>query len=118
MQSALADFDITCREVMALFMHIDEADTGAIFLRALSDRISAPGGTAERKALVDVVFNALDFDKKGHIDIMHLVVSFQTDKHPDVVLHKKTRGQVLAEFLAAFEGQESIFPHDFWTYHR
>ena len=106
------------RGVVALFVHFDKGDSGAVLLSDLVDGITAPLATPGRRAMVDAVFGALDTEGRGHVDLMHLVSAFAADQHPDVIVHRKTKGQLLTELLAAFDGQESVFLNEFWAYHR
>ena len=118
LQSALEELNITPRGVMTLFMQFDKTDTGAVSLRAFADGLTESWATPGRRKLIATVFELLDVQKKGSVDVMHLVGVFRADLHADVLSHRKTRGQLLAEVLAAFDGQESVFLNEFWSYNR
>eukprot|EP00803_Ostreobium_quekettii_P010868 evm.model.scf_1447.2 EVM.evm.TU.scf_1447.2 scf_1447:6160-16978(+) len=118
LQTSLETFGVSPRAAMALFVHFDKADSGAVPLLELADGITAPRATPERRAMVEAVFGALDAEGRGHVELMRLVAAFAPENHPDVVLHRKTKGQLLSELLAAFDGQETVFLSEFWAYHR
>ena len=49
-----------------------------------------------------MAFDTVDKDGSGTLDITDLCESYDVTKHPDFMANKKTKDQVLKEFLNAF----------------
>ena len=58
---------------------------------------------SRRKALVRRAFQQLDVDGNGVLEVSDVRQLYSADKHPDVVAGKRTRDEVLQEFLDTFE---------------
>ena len=56
-----------------------------------------------RTGLVRGVFEAIDKDHSGFIEVGDLVGVYSANKHPDVVAKKKSEKQILAQFLDMIE---------------
>jgi Ca2+-binding EF-hand superfamily protein len=61
-----------------------------------------------RKDLVKRVFQKLDFNENGYIDIEDVRKSYNARQHPDVRAGKKTEEEVLHEFLETFEAHRAM----------
>jgi hypothetical protein len=57
----------------------------------------------ERHALVMKAFNKFDKDGSKVINVHDLKDSYDVSKHPDFLSKKKTKEQILKEFLLTFE---------------
>lgn len=55
-----------------------------------------------RIALVKLAFNVIDTDKSGLLDISDLCDAYDVTKHPDFMSGKKSKDQILKEFLNSF----------------
>jgi len=94
--------------VSLLMSHFDRNGDGisyAEFLRAVRGRLSSP-----RRKSVMQVFHALDQltpgGERGYITIASISPIYSTSRHPAVIAGKKTKDEVLQEFLNGFEGTE------------
>jgi hypothetical protein len=56
-----------------------------------------------RKNLVDMAFNILDKDGNGVIEPSDLLDTYDASKHPDVLAGKRTKNEILREFLDTFD---------------
>lgn len=61
-----------------------------------------------RKDLIKRVFQKLDFNENGYIDIDDVRKSYNAKQHPDVRAGKKTEEEVLQEFLETFEAHRAM----------
>jgi len=61
-----------------------------------------------RRNLVEQAFHKLDQDNSGKIDIHDIKVFYSGDKHPDVMMGKRTKESVLYEFLDTFEQSYAV----------
>jgi Ca2+-binding EF-hand superfamily protein len=64
--------------------------------------------TPPRLVLVKKAFAKLDKDGSGIVDIDDIKDIYSTAKHPDFISGKKTRDQILVEFLETFEMHHNI----------
>jgi len=90
------------KQTKDLFSFFDQDDSGSItyneFLVGVRGDMSP-----SRLSLVSMAFNVLDKDGSGVIEPADLVSSYDTSKHPDVIAKRKTREQVLKDFLDTFD---------------
>ena len=49
-----------------------------------------------------MAFEVIDKDRNGRLDIQDICDVYDTSRHPEVISKKKTKDQVLKEFLDAF----------------
>mmetsp|Transcript_10864 Transcript_10864/g.22298 ORF Transcript_10864/g.22298 Transcript_10864/m.22298 type:complete len:890 (+) Transcript_10864:3-2672(+) len=56
-----------------------------------------------RKELIMLAFNVIDKDGNGVLEPEDVVDTYDASKHPDVLTGRKTRDEVLAEFLDTFD---------------
>jgi Ca2+-binding EF-hand superfamily protein len=111
--------DMTENEVRALFKYFDQSDDGYIsydeFLVGLRGDLNP-----RRKALVNLAYGVLDTDKSGQVDLHDIMMTYDTSKHPEVIAGKKSRSEVLREFLDTFDGGEKdgiVTPQEFERYY-
>lgn len=64
--------------------------------------------TPNRLALVKKAYNKLDKDGSGIVDIEDIKDVYNTSKHPDFISGKKTKDQILVEFLETFEMHHNV----------
>ena len=55
-----------------------------------------------RKALVRLAFNVIDKDGSGYLEIGDICDVYDVSKHPDFIANRKTKAQILKEFLDGF----------------
>jgi Ca2+-binding EF-hand superfamily protein len=55
-----------------------------------------------RKALVTLAFNIIDKDGSGTLEISDIYDVYDVTKHPEFISKKKSKDQILKEFLSAF----------------
>jgi calcyphosin len=55
-----------------------------------------------RKALVKLAFNIIDKDGSGTLEANDLLDVYDVSKHPDFISKRKSKDQILKEFLDAF----------------
>lgn len=103
----IADFDSLCQayrldlsteEVNALFSLFDDNHTGYINYNAMVRLLTGEMNEA-RTNLVRKAFAHLDRKKTNTIDQNDLKILFNSPRHPDVVLAKRTQDEVLGEWL-------------------
>ena len=96
------NMDLTEVELRKLFEHFDQDQSGSInyeeFVQGVRDPLSA-----RRLDLVHQAFNKIDRDGSGEVLPAEVVGAYNADKHPDVIAGKKTKDQVLREFLDTFD---------------
>ena len=90
------------QELRLLFDHFDADKGGTIdyeeFIQGVRDPL-----TPRRLDLVHKAFGKIDLDGSGEVTPNEVVKLYNADKHPDVISGKKTRDQVLREFLDTFD---------------
>jgi len=94
--------DVPQESIDVIFKAFDLNGDGTIdydeFLRIIRGPL-----TGQRLNLAKQAFKKLDRDGSGFVDIEEIKDLYDTSKHPDVISGKKTRDQVLVEFLETFE---------------
>ena len=55
-----------------------------------------------RKRLITILFETLDKDKIGFVNLDEIRNSFSPSLHPDAISGKKTEDEILAEFLIIY----------------
>ena len=89
-------------ELRKIFEHFDADGSGTIdyeeFIQGVRDPLSA-----RRLDLVHQAFAKIDLDGSGEVQPQEVVSAYNADKHPDVISGKKTKDQVLREFLDTFD---------------
>jgi Ca2+-binding EF-hand superfamily protein len=90
-------------ELQALIKYYDLDGDGSIcyeeFIRGLRDEL-----TERRKRMVEKVFLMLDKDKSGFLSVQDLVNIYDVSINPEYIEGRKTKDQILTEFLINFEG--------------
>uniref|UniRef100_A0A6U0WUQ8 EF-hand domain-containing protein n=1 Tax=Rhizochromulina marina TaxID=1034831 RepID=A0A6U0WUQ8_9STRA len=111
--------DLTPEQIDALFMHFDEDKSGSItydeFLVALRGKLNE-----RREQMVLLAFDVIDKDKSGILDLDDITEAYDASKHPDVIAGKRTKQEILREFLDVFDGGEKdgqVFPNEFMRYY-
>jgi Ca2+-binding EF-hand superfamily protein len=108
-KKAIRDFKVDIPEdfIDTIFKAFDLNRDGTIdydeFLRIIRGDLTPP-----RLVLVKKAFAKLDKDGSGVVDIDDIKDVYSTAKHPDFISGKKTRDQVLCEFLETFEMHHNI----------
>jgi Ca2+-binding EF-hand superfamily protein len=69
------------------------------FLRGLRDEM-----TPRRAKMVERIFNRLDRDGSGIINLGDVVQIYDVSANPDFIERRKTKDQIINEFLSNFEG--------------
>ena len=92
-------------EAASLHGHFDKDGSGKIDSEEFLDAVRGPMPTVRRKLVIEA-FNALDAlgKKDGVLTVDDLAPHYNTERHPDVIGGKKTRGEVLRAFLDNFDG--------------
>jgi len=79
------------------------------------------GHLNERRAqMVLMAFQLLDADGSGVIEVNDIEGKYNTDKHPDVIAGKRTKEEVLREFLDTFDSIDKdgkVTPDEFIKYY-
>ena len=71
------------------------------FLRGLRDEMSP-----RRVKMVEKIFARLDRDGSGKIDINDVINIFDVSMNAEFIEHRKTKEQILTEFLNNFDGAQ------------
>ena len=89
-------------ELRKLFEHFDQDRSGSIdyeeFVQGIRDPL-----TPRRLDLVHQAFAKIDIDGSGEVQPHEVVDKYNADKHPDVISGKKTKDEVMREFLDTFD---------------
>eukprot|EP01034_Spumella_vulgaris_P024624 gene24624-30992_t len=89
-------------EIVMLFKRFDRSGTGYVqyndFLNTITGSLNP-----KRRKLVNMAFDVLDRDGSGLIDLADIALAYDVSQHPDFKAGKKTKDQVLLEFLAGFD---------------
>jgi Ca2+-binding EF-hand superfamily protein len=106
-------------QVHDVFNFFDKDHSGSIdydeFLYGIRGNLNQ-----RREQVVLLAFGVMDRDKNGFIDLDDIVRIYNADSHPDVLSGKKTKAQVLLEFLDTFDGGEKdgkVTPAEFCKYY-
>jgi Ca2+-binding EF-hand superfamily protein len=73
-----------------------------------------------REQLVLLAFDVMDRDKNGFIELDDIMKIYDASKHPDVLAGKRTKAEVLREFLDTFDAGEKdgkVTPAEFCKYY-
>lgn len=104
-EEALGQFGLfpTKVELQALMKYYDADGDGNIsydeFLNGLKDDL-----TERQQSLVDKAFNMMDKDGSGAITVSDIRDLYDVSSHPDFIEGKKSKDQILDEFLDGFDG--------------
>lgn len=92
-------------ELQALMKYYDVDGDGNVsyeeFLRGLRDEMSP-----RRVKMVEKIFARLDRDGSGKIDINDVINIFDVSMNAEFIEHRKTKEQILTEFLNNFDGAQ------------
>jgi len=108
-------------DVQALMKYYDIDNDGHIsydeFIRGLREPMNE-----RRQKVVDKVYALLDKDGSGKLTVDDLKNIYQVDKHPEFIAGKKTKEELLKEFLNGFEGVQGnkdgiITKEEFYDYY-
>ncbi len=92
-------------ELQALMKYYDVDGDGHVsyeeFLRGLRDEM-----TPRRAKMVQKIFARLDRDGSGKIDINDVINIFDVSMNAEFIEHRKTKEQILTEFLNNFDGAQ------------
>lgn len=90
-------------ELQALMKYYDTDGDGNIsydeFLRGLKDDL-----TERQQALVDKAWSIMDKDGSGEISVSDISGIYDVSQHPEFIEGKKTKEEIISEFLDNFEG--------------
>lgn len=90
------------RELDTVLAAFDKNKDGRIdfdeFLRGIRGNLSA-----RRRALIMMAYDTLDTDGSGVVTRADILAAYDTSKHPEVLAGKKTRDEVITEFMAQWE---------------
>jgi len=94
--------DLSENALKHLFHYFDKDDSGSITLDEFMFGIRG-ALNSRRKGLVDLAFKVLDKDGSGVIDYNDVKDVYNTTSHPDYISGKKSKEQILTEFLSNFD---------------
>lgn len=77
------------------------------FISGLRDAL-----TPRRQAMVDKAFARLDMNASGEITISDIAGIYDVSMNPEFVEGRKTKDQILSDFLSNFEGKRSATSGD------
>jgi len=104
-EQALGAFGLFLKkvELQALMKYYDVDGDGNVsyeeFLRGLREEL-----TERRAKMVQKAFNMMDKDGSGFLSIQDIISIYDVSMNPDFIEGRKTREQILTEFLNNFEG--------------
>ena len=99
-QKYIYDFriPITDDQIKGVFTLFDKEKTGEINYVNLIEAITGKMSDF-RKNLIQKVFEKLDVDNKGFINVEDIRSSYNPKRHPDVLNGKKSEPEILSEFI-------------------
>ena len=65
-----------------------------------------------RKRLITILFEVLDKDRKGFVELDDIRNTYNPKNHPDILAGKRTEDEVLAEFLDNLQYHFSLLKSD------
>ncbi len=118
---SFAQVFLSKRDAKTLFKEFDSSNDGNVsyeeFLKSL-----APELEGRRLAIVQKVFALMDKDGSGSIDINDVIKIYSTSAHPDVQQGKRSKEDVVTEFLGGFESRNEkdgiITEREFISYYK
>lgn len=69
------------------------------FLRGLREEL-----TDRKKKMVEKAFRVMDKDGTGYINVQDVISVFDVSKNKDFIEKRKSREQIVSEFLNSFDG--------------
>ena len=94
--------ELTKQQLKHLFRYFDKSDDGTIsydeFLVGILGVLNK-----RRRAIVKLAFNILDKDGSGVIEMSDIVDVYDVSKHPDIIARRRTKEDVLKEFIETME---------------
>jgi len=112
----------TSEQTKAVFDSFDKDKSGTIsydeFLAALRGEMNE-----RRQQLVLQAFEILDADKSGVIEVEDIKKNYDVSKHPDFISGKRSKDEILREFLNGFDGDVNhvkdgkVTPSEFIEYY-
>ncbi len=110
---------LTDSEFGQLYRYFDADNSGSVdydeFLIGLRGQLND-----RRRSLVALAFGVIDADGSGTLELDDIVEKYDTSKHPDVIAGKKSKSEVLREFLDTFDGGDKdgvVTPREFERYY-
>lgn len=98
--------DMNEKDIKLLFQYFDTDNTGNIAYDTFITKIKGSMNN-RRKRLVLMAYDVLDKDGSGQVDILDFAAAYDVSKHPDFLQGKKSKDQILLEFMSAFEDAKS-----------
>jgi len=98
----LLRMDLSEEQCNAFFTTLDVLSEGSINFPAFARKVTGKLN-ARRKRLVNMAFGVLDKDGSGQIDLEDIAVAYDVSMHPEFVTGKRTKEDILREFLDAFD---------------
>ena len=100
--SSSLNMNISFEELELIFNFFDKEKTGSInynnLIKTIIGQISP-----NRELIIKNIFEIFNKDNNGNIYLNKIKLSFNANKHPDVLNGKKSRGEVYGEFLDNIE---------------
>lgn len=87
---------------MSLYTYFDRDGNGQLSYDEFLVILRGPMN-AFRQRIVEQAFNKMDKNGNGKVEIDDLIDIYNVDRHPDFINGKKTREQILDEFMSTFE---------------
>lgn len=119
-EQALNEYGLFCKktDIQGMMKHYDVDGDGNIsfeeFLRGLRDEL-----TSRKKAMVEKAFVLMDKDNSGKINMQDIVQLYDVTQNKEFQEGKKTRDEILMEFLNNFDGvkgnNDGIISKQEWT---
>ncbi|KAJ1431816.1 hypothetical protein B484DRAFT_448188 [Ochromonadaceae sp. CCMP2298] len=111
--------DWTADQIKAVFEFFDSDKSGGI---DIDEFLFGVRGTLNerRSQLVLMAFEILDSDSSGVVEINDISAKYCADKHPDVISGKRSKEDILVEFLSTFDTIDKdgkVTPAEFIKYY-
>jgi len=96
------EFDLSDKDIHSLWDHFDVDQSKSISYEEFVQGVRDPLNT-RRLGLISLAFEKIDSDGSGVIEAHEVASKYDASMHPDVIAGRKTKDQVLREFLTTFD---------------
>ena len=106
-------------ELDTIMKSFDTNGDGNISLTEFLRGVRGPMVSAQRIDIVKKAFSRLEKDGDGRVTLKDIAQAYDVDKHPDVVSAKRSREEVLREFIKGWDrnGDDEITLDEFMEYY-
>jgi Ca2+-binding EF-hand superfamily protein len=121
MRDAMAKYRValSAMEMDTIMKNFDTSGDGNIDLTEFLRGVRGPMVSLQRIDIVKKAFQRLEKDNDGRVTLNDIAAAFDVEKHPDVINKKRTKQEVLREFVSDWDknGDGEITWEEFLEYY-